>query len=196
MGTDARKVVADGYPAQNVFACDLRQEFLDYGHRLYNDASTCGIHFLTANAFDIPYPPPSDGPTVTDLTSTNVTDVSQLRGQVTHLYAGLFFHLFEEAVQYDLALRLGTLMKRESGSVLYGRQMGAEEPRDVEGTGMFAHNPESWTRMWKKAFTELESAEFAENRVVVKAKFVVPEEKNIVKLDVELPVLYWSVQIV
>lgn len=130
VGTDARKVVADGYPAQNVFACDLRQEFLDYGHRLYNDASTCGIHFLTANAFDIPYPP--QGPIVTDL--ANVKEVGQLRGRVTHLYAGLFFHLFDEAVQYDLALRLGTLVKHESGTVLYGRQMGITEPQDLEDT--------------------------------------------------------------
>ena len=65
---------------------------------------------------------------------------------------------------------------------------------------MFVHNPESWTRLWKKTFTKLESAEFAENRVVVKAEFVEVAEKDIARLDtdriIELPLLYWSVQIV
>ena len=64
---------------------------------------------------------------------------------------------------------------------------------------MFLHNPESWTRLWKKTFTKLESAEFAENRVAVKAEFVRLKEKDIARLDsnrnVELPLLYWSVQI-
>ncbi len=65
-------------------------------------------------------------------------------------------------------------------------------------SGMFVHSPESWTQMWKKAFTELENADFAENRVVVKAELVQLTEKNIVKLKTksELPVLYWSVEIV
>ena len=130
VGTDARKLVADGYPARNVFACDLRQEFLDYGKRLYNDASTCGIHFLTANAFNIPLP--SGNSSEAEFDPDNVKEVSQLQGQVTHLYAGLFFHLFSEEVQEDLALRLGSLMKRESGSILYGRQMGSDEPQDVQ----------------------------------------------------------------
>ena len=132
VGTDARKLVADGYPARNVFACDLRQEFLDYGKRLYNDASTCNINFLTANAFDIPLPQASGGSTEVEFDPDNVKEVSQLRGRVTHLYTGLFFHLFLEEVQEDLALRLGSLMKRESGSILYGRQMGAEEPQDIQ----------------------------------------------------------------
>ena len=65
---------------------------------------------------------------------------------------------------------------------------------------MFLHNPESWTCLWKKTFTKLESAEFAENRVAVKAEFVRLKEKDIARLDsnriVELPLLYWSVQIV
>ena len=130
VGTDARKLVADGYPARNVFACDLRQEFLDYGKRLYNDASTCGIHFLTANAFNIPLP--SGNSSEAEFDRDNVKEVSQLRGRVTHLYAGLLFHLFSEEVQEDLALRLGSLMKCESGCILYGRQMGAEEPQDVQ----------------------------------------------------------------
>ena len=64
---------------------------------------------------------------------------------------------------------------------------------------MFLHNPESWTRLWKKTFTKLESAEFAENRVAVKAEFVRLKEKDIARLDgdriIELPLLYWNVQI-
>ena len=61
---------------------------------------------------------------------------------------------------------------------------------------MYAHSPESWTRVWKKVFTELESAEFAESKVIVKAEFLEMIPKEIAVHGLPLPVLYWSVRIV
>lgn len=127
--------MADGYTAHRVFACDLHKEFLDFGHRLYGDASRCNIHFMAADAFHIPYPAAPTPPESEDITSTSlldVTEVKQLQGKVTHLYAGLLFHLFTEEKQYTLALRLGTLVKHEPGTILYGRHVGMYEAQHIE----------------------------------------------------------------
>ncbi|KAI0084992.1 hypothetical protein BDY19DRAFT_469249 [Irpex rosettiformis] len=195
MGTDARKLVADGYPPQNVFACDLYKELLDFGYRLYDDASTCQIHFLSSDAFSVPYPAPPSGPsTVEDL--SEVTEISQLQGKVTHLYAGFFFHMFNEEKQCNLALRFGVLMKREPGTILYGRQIGSYEAGFVDALQMFAHSPESWKKMWKRAFMELESTEFAENRVIVEAEFAEVLPKELSLHGHPMPVLHWNVRIV
>ena len=56
-----------------------------------------------------------------------VTDLTQLRGKLTHIYAGALFHLFDEAVQRALAFRLALLLKRDTGAVIFGRHQGLEE---------------------------------------------------------------------
>ena len=134
MGTDARKLVADGYPAQNVIACDLHKELLDFGHRLYNDASTSKIHFFAANAFDIPYPPPPlESSTFHSISNlSEVTNISQMQGKATHLYAGFFFHMFSEEKQVDLALRFGSMVKHEPGAIIYGRHIGAYDAHFID----------------------------------------------------------------
>ena len=136
MGTDVRKLVADGYPGSNVIGCDLRQEFLDYGYKFYQDKDTCPIHFFASDVFDVPYPfpadklppPPSSSPpssVVDDVSS--VEALSQLHGSVTHFYTGALFHLFDESTQYAIALRVATLLKRVPGAVVFGRHQGNEE---------------------------------------------------------------------
>lgn len=126
MGTDVRKLVWDGYPANNVMGCDLRQEFIDYGYKLYQDKDSCAIHFFPSDIFDVPYPFPADqAPTSVDV--ANVKDLSQLHGAVTHCYTGALFHLFDEPTQYALALRVATLLKRVPGAVVFGRHQGLPE---------------------------------------------------------------------
>lgn len=62
----------------------------------------------------------------------------------------------------------------------------------------FGHSPSSWKSLWQQVFTELESTEFAESRVVVEASFqgefdnkVIPKTSNQPSL-----LLFWSVRIV
>ena len=118
----------DGYPAENVYAADLRQEFIDFGHQLYDDTSTTKIHFFADDVFRIPYPPPAPPKEI----PAQVTDLAQLQGHVNHVYAGALFHLFDEETQYDLALRIVSLVKRVPGTTIYGRQMGDLEPHVFE----------------------------------------------------------------
>lgn len=128
MGTDVRKLVADGYPAHNVMGCDLRQEFLDYGYQFYQDKDTCGIRFFASDIFDVPYPFPATKVPPAPLDNVSrVMELEQLHGSVTHFYTGALFHLFDESTQYAIALRVATLLKRVPGAIVFGRHQGKAE---------------------------------------------------------------------
>lgn len=119
MGTDVRKLVHDGYPASNVLGCDLRQEFIDYGYELYSDKDKCAIRFFANDIFELPYP-------TSNTRAGETLSLASLTGQLTHIYTGALFHLFDEPTQYALALRLTTLLKRDSGAIIFGRHQGLE----------------------------------------------------------------------
>ncbi|KAI0777724.1 hypothetical protein BD413DRAFT_187497 [Trametes elegans] len=131
MGSDVRKLVQDGYPASHALACDLREEFIKLGYELYRDADTCPVRFFSANVFDFPLPlllvEPAAHSAGPGPDPTSVTDLAQLRGALTHIYTGSLFHLFDEETQYGLALRLGSLLKRTPGAVIFGRHQGLIE---------------------------------------------------------------------
>lgn len=124
VGSDVRKLVSDGYPARNVVGADLRQEFLDLGRRLYG--SSWDINFFTSDIFEVPYPFPKNIST-DDIPISNAKDLTQLRGRITQFYTGALFHLFDEATQYALALRVAELLKREPGAIVFGRHQGLSE---------------------------------------------------------------------
>lgn len=124
MGTDVRKLAYDGYPASNIFGCDLRVEYIELGYKLYTDEDTTPIRFFASDMFSIPV---DFSPSSTDVgPETKITDLSQLRGKVTHLYAGALFHLFDDPTQYAIALRLAALLTRERGTIVFGRHQGLE----------------------------------------------------------------------
>lgn len=124
MGSDVRKLVLDGYPARNVAGVDLRQQFLDLGYRLYG--SSWDINFFTSDIFNVPYPFSKDA-SIDDTPILDVKNLTQLRGRITHFYTGALFHLFDEATQYALALRVAELLKREPGAIVFGRHQGLSE---------------------------------------------------------------------
>jgi hypothetical protein len=121
VGTDARRLVFDGYPASNVLGCDLRQSYIDQGHELYQDSNTCQIRFFTSDVFDIPARP---AVATNALPLSDVTTFSELQNRVTHMYTALLFHLFDEASQFAIAIRVATLLRKQSGAVVFGRHQG------------------------------------------------------------------------
>ena len=130
MGTDVRKLAADGYPASNTYACDLRQEFIDCGHALYQDSTTCKIHFFTSDIFKMPVT--ASDSSVNLGTPGAVARLEQLAGRVTHCYIGAVFHLFDEHTQYVLATRIAGLVKHAPGTIIFGRHEGREEAGMIE----------------------------------------------------------------
>ncbi|PFH52914.1 hypothetical protein AMATHDRAFT_1652 [Amanita thiersii Skay4041] len=158
-GSDIRKVVADGWPIQDVVASDLRAEFWKYGHDLFRSTpDTFPAAFVPGDAFDpgILAPrdlffeqPRSPPPDLKSLKSLN-----PLQGHVSAIHASSFFHLFSEEKQLELTRNVATLLSPTPGSIIFGSQVG--EPmkriRTVVTSGdahsMLCHSPESWAELW------------------------------------------------
>jgi len=200
MGSDVRKLVTDGYPADNVFGCDLRPEFITIGHKLYNDSPhSSHIRFFTSDIFDIPGTPTLAPPSLPITPATKVTDLSQLAKKIDHFYTGALFHLFSEEAQYALALRIARLIKRSPGTIIFGRHEGLSEAGYIEdhlGRTRYGHSCSSWPLLWKQIFTQIESQEFAEKRVIVDAILTAGFGKNAIGTRHDARMLVWSVRII
>ncbi|KAI1798158.1 hypothetical protein LXA43DRAFT_968581 [Ganoderma leucocontextum] len=191
MGTDVRKLVSDGYPASNIIGCDLRPQYFAFGYELFGDADRCPIRFFAGNIFDL-----SDIAAPLDIAQetkppdlASVTNLSQLRGTLTHIYTGALFHLFDEETQYGLALRLVVLLKRFPGAVEAGKI------DDHLGRNRYGHSEASWPVMWKRVFTEVEGEAFAD-KVVVQAELREGYVLHISGAKRQHNMLYWSVRII
>ncbi|KAI0087630.1 hypothetical protein BDY19DRAFT_954640 [Irpex rosettiformis] len=168
LGNDLRKLVQDGYPIQYVIASDLRQELWDLGHKLFRSTQeTYPARFISGDVFDssflaveppMPTSSASDLPPVPDLSSIN--SLNALRGRVSAIYIGAFFHLFSEEKQHFIAKLLAGLLSPEPGSIIAGVQGGAAQKgfwkptAGTTGFKMFCHSPESWSELWHDVFTE------------------------------------------
>ncbi|QDS74521.1 hypothetical protein FKW77_007383 [Venturia effusa] len=135
-GQEIRQLVADGVPSENTYGSDLRQEFIDLGYDLFQDKGKIKTTFLAANVFD------------------NDSPLQQIYGQMSIVYTGSFFHLFDYKEQIDAATRVVQLLTPEKGTMIVGRQVGNVNAGDfnTEGysgeKGRFRHNPTTWTEFW------------------------------------------------
>jgi len=158
-GVDARKAVADGFPLKNVVTADLKKEFFDLGHALFNTTpTTYPIHFVAGDAFDpnmLQAVPPFDKPPATEKPDlSTLTSLNPLAGRCSVIFAANFFHLFSEENQLRLAKSLAGLLSPEPGSMICGEHAGnlqkgflhqEHQGREIE---MFMHCPESWNALW------------------------------------------------
>ncbi|KAG2051628.1 hypothetical protein BDR06DRAFT_889242 [Suillus hirtellus] len=158
-GVDARKAAADGFPAKNIIASDVVEEFLQLSHELFKTtpASYPGS-LLPGDIFDpefLSIATPSvnvfPAPAI-DLSS--LKSLNPLHGRVSAINAIAFFHLFNEEKQLYIARALAGLLSAQPGSVICGFDNGAVEKgtitnnlSGVEYRG-FAHSPESWSSLW------------------------------------------------
>ncbi|KIJ16063.1 hypothetical protein PAXINDRAFT_76139 [Paxillus involutus ATCC 200175] len=159
VGTDIRKAVADGFPAERTIGSDLHPEFGDLAHKLFRTTpETFPGHFIPGDAFDpailsVVQPfeavPDSPEPELKTLTSLN-----PLHGRISVIHASNFFHLFSESRQLHLAHALAGLLSPEPGSIICGGNWGLPEKGLVVesffGSFMevFCHSPQTWTEMW------------------------------------------------
>ncbi|KAF9240246.1 hypothetical protein BU15DRAFT_61573 [Melanogaster broomeanus] len=161
---DSRKAAADGFPACNIVASDLKQEFLALSNALFNTSKdTYPGHFVAGDIFDpvvlsVALPSrgvlPSPRPDLSALTSLN-----PLCGRCSVINASAFFHLFTEEKQLHVARALAGLLSSEPGSLICGTHLGLQEPGtwtdNVLGGkfDIFCHSPKSWEAMWDGVFT-------------------------------------------
>lgn len=66
----------DGAPSQNLYACDLKHEFLDLGYELFQDKATLKMHGFAADVFA-----PSSA-------------LDEIDGKIDAIYAASFFRTY------------------------------------------------------------------------------------------------------
>ncbi|KAG6373878.1 hypothetical protein JVT61DRAFT_6031 [Boletus reticuloceps] len=158
-GVDARKAVADGFPLQNVVTTDLKEEFFDMGHALFNTTpTTYPINFVPGDVFNpnmLQVVPPFDKPPATEKPQlSTLTSLSPLAGRCLVIYAANFFHMFSEENQLQLAKSLAGLLSPEPGSMICGEHVGNwkkglfHQEHQGREFDMFMHCPESWNAIW------------------------------------------------
>ena len=141
---DIRKLVHDGVPSENLYACDLRQEFLDLSYDLFADKDTLRSYLFEADIFQ-------DGGALSDIA-----------GGIDFIYAGSFFHLFNWDDQMKICKKIIEVLKPVKGSLVFGRQTGnirgQEVPKTITGIKdsptIWRHDPDSFKKMWEIAGQE------------------------------------------
>jgi hypothetical protein len=134
-GQTIRQLIADGAPAENILGCDLEPDFIELGYKLFQDRDKLQSKFLAANIF---------------APRSALTD---LKGQVDMIYADSFFHLWGLEKQKEVSKRVASLLRPRQGSMILGRQIGAEKSSAL-GT-MYRHNVESFKKLWKEIGEDL-----------------------------------------
>ncbi|KIW06864.1 uncharacterized protein PV09_02540 [Verruconis gallopava] len=137
-GQEIRNLIVEGARPENCYGSDLRQEFIDLGFDLFQDRDRQGskINWLVGNIFD------------------DDSSLSSIKNQISIIYTGSFFHLFNWEEQFDIAKRVVSLLKPEPGVLICGRQVGNENPGLYTSSGYtgerqrYRHNIKSWTEFW------------------------------------------------
>ncbi|KAG1841694.1 hypothetical protein DFJ58DRAFT_718135 [Suillus subalutaceus] len=173
-GVDARKAAADGFPAKNVIASDISNEFLELSHELFRTTPTSYPGCLL----------PGDAPAI-DLSS--LKSLNPLHGRISAISATRLFHLFTEDKQVHLARALAGLLSAQPGSVICGYQIGTLEKgmvtANISGSEhrLFAHSPKTWSSLW-------DGEVFEKGSVKVETELV-----EVAIREVQLLMMEWSV---
>lgn len=132
-----RQLIHDGAPAENITGVDLQPDFFPLGYELFQDKDTLKSKLLAGNILDDSF-------------------LRHHQGQYDIVYLGAFLHLFPQAEQERLASRIVQLLKPKVGSIILGRQCGANPCREYDysadgGKGtMFYHSPSTMDDMWQR----------------------------------------------
>jgi hypothetical protein len=137
-----------------------------YGHELFRSTpESFPVPFIAGNVLDSgflkehkPYTSTRAPPSL-EKPLTKVETLDELRGNVSAIFAGAFFHVFDEEGQAEVARRLAGLLSPKKGSMLLGEHGGRSKkgifapngPGTEGGKGfkMFCHSPESWKELWE-----------------------------------------------
>ena len=141
-GQEIRQLVANGAPAENIHGCDIREEYITLGYKLFADKDTLQSKFLTADIFDV------------------ISPLSKFERLFDIIYTGSFFHLFDYQDQVRVGKAIAALLRPQKGSILLGRQVGSvnagQEDHSTNPAGkMYRHNEESLKRMWDEIGKEI-----------------------------------------
>ncbi|KAG1835393.1 hypothetical protein DFJ58DRAFT_719276 [Suillus subalutaceus] len=190
-GVDARKAAADGFPAKNIIASDIKNEFLELSHELFRTTPTSypGC-LLPGDVFDPAFlsiaARPNDICSALAIDLSSLKSLNPLHGRISAINATSLFHIFTEDKQLHLARALAGLLSAQPGSVICGSQVGSLE-KGMAATvwgpehRLFVHSPKSWTSLW-------DGEVFEKGSVKVETELV----KHVIR-GVEFFTMGWSV---
>jgi len=181
VGTDARRVVLDGWPSERVYAVDINKKLIDIGRSMFCDSPfSNGIIFVVGDIFADKFVDPSLQPSWQKFHSNSFSSLRPpstlhcFAGRFTAIYAGSWFHLFDRETQSDLAKRLLSLAAlptvKGKPTFIFGRHVGREpagdDPvedidkwRDVRsGKAIFRHSADTWKLMWSELSAAIKDA--------------------------------------
>ncbi|KAF8830490.1 hypothetical protein HHX47_DHR2000965 [Lentinula edodes] len=178
VGNALRKVVADGWPAENTIGIDLHKDSFPAG-------------FIGGDIFDDTILAPiDDSDTIPNLNLETVdlhhlTFLTPLRRRVSAIYACNVFHLFTVEKQSELAKRLAYLLMRKPGSVIFGSHGVVPAQRAAKDVGPNSfHSAKSFAEMWSEVFEA--------GSVEISWKIKVRPQKRLSVLG-EWDIIWWSV---
>lgn len=185
------------------FALRDTLDFWSIGHKVFNSTpETFPVKFVPGDIFDKSFLEP--GPITTEslvnqppVDLASLSTLTPLRGRLSAIHAGAFFHLFSEEQQSELAYLFASLLSPEPGSIIFGMHAGTPEKGMRVGTvrpntspmSMFCHCPDSFIALWEGVF----GAGKVEAKAGLK-EVEMPEFKGISNAGAKFYFMYWSVK--
>ncbi|KAF2095856.1 hypothetical protein NA57DRAFT_78633 [Rhizodiscina lignyota] len=143
-GQEIRQLVFDGALPENLYRCDLHDEFLQLGYKLFEDTpETMKATFFPAGVFD------------------DSSVLTKHYGKFSIIYTGSFFHLFDYNQQLAIAHRVIQLLAPKPDTLVIGQQLGNDPPGLAALSGFkgerprYRHNSESWKELWDRVGKEV-----------------------------------------
>ncbi|PHH70825.1 hypothetical protein CDD80_5706 [Ophiocordyceps camponoti-rufipedis] len=134
VGQVLRQLRAAGVQGPQLIGTDVKPELIDIGYDLFGDRDRLGAAFVVGDMVD-----PDD------------SRLDQLRGAVTIIYAGSFFHLFNWTQQLYIGRRLVSFLKPKTrNGLVYGRHVGTTRPGEMSNgiSSVYLHDRESFQQLW------------------------------------------------
>lgn len=134
VGQILRQLRAAGVQGPRLIGTDVQPRFVDIGYDLFRDRDLLGALFVIGDMVD-----PDDN------------RLDELRGKVTIIYAGSFFHLFNWTQQLFIGKRLVSFLKPSTrNALIYGRHVGTTRPggSSVSMSSAYLHDCDSFQRLW------------------------------------------------
>ncbi|KAI1025668.1 hypothetical protein LB503_006758 [Fusarium chuoi] len=134
VGQVIRQFRADGVDGAQLIGTDLQSKFIDVGYDLFQDRHSLNATFVAGDMLD-----PAD------------KEMALLRGKITMVHAGSFFHLFNWVQQLYIGKRVVEFLKPGTkNALIYGRQVGTNHPgpSSTSTRSAYLHDQSSFQRLW------------------------------------------------
>lgn len=124
----------DGAPSGNLHGAELQRGFIDLGYDFFRDRDTLHATLVQADIFDL---------------GGDSSPLTGLMGKVDIVHLGMVLHLFGWEKQRELLENCVKLLRAAPpGSMILGQAVGDLEGGVRPGKQMFAHNVETFNKMW------------------------------------------------